>query len=646
MARVAKAVPLSLVHLFEPPDGFAGRFGWVCGYSADAAFVDRAAERFTHLTAARRAFAGEIVLAAMLDPGNPQISPIDVPGMLHLPLRSDAKTEFKLLHAKVALLGFAHERDAEHWYLRLIVSTGNWTRQTLEESLDLAWQVDLDRDALKHVTDDVRQARVDIGAAAAFLKDLRELFDTRAIPTSDHGQTAMEKLDLWVTDASDHRTRSRPRFFDNRKRSLLEQLPECVARASGETARNRLIMGSGFYEAPSPGKKIPSVLEDVARRLQGDRLLTNNAKVDVFVNPLACQGVAHLEAPRWTVRRPPDAPDWQRNRTLHAKFIFSANWREDSDRCSSAWLYLGSGNLTKPGFANRAHRQGGNLEAGIVISADGLNWSELSERLPVDGLEDALSLKLGDVQAGAEMEERPIGFFAPPVAFLRYLDDAGTRWLRCLDDQTVAFQVLTPDAMVCPHNPGQGFEWRGAAPRQVRVRWTDDSGAVREADVPVVDSFGRVAGSVLQALDLDSVWAQLSDFPLPPPEDELEDSEPVDGTMPGSPGRAPVPGSYAIRALMTFVENIAAKQALLRSSDWRTWCARLEQTLTLARECEDAKACRALGVNVLSPLRHPEFRPNFAENSSTVDGQFYEGVLTRIEQAWQIDTLPKLEERL
>src|ERR1039458_1019894 len=128
--------PFSLAQHFEAPDDFIGCFGWVCGYSADSGFLDDAAERFTRRTHAQRAYEGRIAIAMMLDPGNPQITLEEVPGVMHLPM--NGVPPFRLLHAKLALLGFRHTSDARQWRLRLIVSTGNWTRQTLEDSLDLA----------------------------------------------------------------------------------------------------------------------------------------------------------------------------------------------------------------------------------------------------------------------------------------------------------------------------------------------------------------------------------------------------------------------------------------------------------------------------------------------------------------------------
>lgn len=129
--------PPSLAQHFEAPDDFVGCFGWLCGYSADSGFLNDAVERFTRRTKPLRAGDGSIAMALMLNPHNEQISLVDVPGVLHLPLKT-VPAPFLLLHAKVALLGFRHEPDPKRWRLRLIVSTENWTRQTLEESLDLA----------------------------------------------------------------------------------------------------------------------------------------------------------------------------------------------------------------------------------------------------------------------------------------------------------------------------------------------------------------------------------------------------------------------------------------------------------------------------------------------------------------------------
>jgi hypothetical protein len=45
--RTPKTKGVSLLQHFDPPAGYVGGFGRVCGYSADADFLDMAAERFT-----------------------------------------------------------------------------------------------------------------------------------------------------------------------------------------------------------------------------------------------------------------------------------------------------------------------------------------------------------------------------------------------------------------------------------------------------------------------------------------------------------------------------------------------------------------------------------------------------------------------
>src|ERR1700692_3080137 len=190
--------PCSLAQLFDPPDDYHGIFGWICGYSADVGFLEDAAERFSGLTKAQREHRGRMMLVVMLDPGNPQILPSEVPGVLHLPAKSTT-LPFLLLHAKVAVLGF---QGLDRFLLRVIVTTGNWTRQTLEESLDLAWYMDVE----DKPSDSSRQDRTDLAAVWSFLAWVRSHFDARpldlAIDPSNESVGAVEKIAGWAAQLS------------------------------------------------------------------------------------------------------------------------------------------------------------------------------------------------------------------------------------------------------------------------------------------------------------------------------------------------------------------------------------------------------------------------------------------------------------
>ena len=370
--QIAARFP-SLAQHFEAPPDFRAVFGWMCGYSADAAFLDDALERFTRQTIAQRAYDARVWLALMLDPGNPPLLFTEVPGIAHLPFLDGAARPFALLHAKVAMLGFRSTEDPDRWRIRLIVSTGNWTRQTLEESLDLAWCIGVDSTDLADSTEPVATHCADITAARSLLDWLASRCDTRLLQGTAGRMTETVRdrgdLERWLARCAKTAGHAAARFFDNRQRSLLAQLAERVEATSNGKAvrRNYLAMGSGFYEAPVATGTRPTVPIQIRDHLRAGGLLTQKADIDLFVNPLECQAIAgavtELAAEGLTVRSaaaPAAVYGENAVRTLHAKFIFSANYRGNSDYCGSPWLYLGSGNLTRAGFCRifqPRHRQ-------------------------------------------------------------------------------------------------------------------------------------------------------------------------------------------------------------------------------------------------------------------------------------------------
>lgn len=656
---MAKSVPpLSLIQYFDVPDDYRSGFGWMCGYSADALFLNQAIERFTRETRAQRASRGALSVALMLDPSHPAIGPVEVPGLVHLPITQAGARPFRLLHAKVALLGFRHASGDGRWRARLIVSTGNWTRQTVEESLDLVWCVDVASEDLESADADVIQRRADFGAAWSFFAFLQAQFDLRIFDAANRlfgieTQDNMQKLANWMASCT---LQDGPpaRFIDNRASSFLAQLPNAIHAVAGSASRNYLAMGSGFFEGGHG--QLPAVLEKIVSTLRNHKALTGKANIDVFVNPSACQAVASalpaIKLKDWDVRAAASMPSlFGRNasRSLHAKFLFSASEKSGSNCCHRPWVYLGSGNLTVPGFSKKMSQHSGNLEAGVVFAPTGLSWyasagvapeTVITNLLPIQwdhSIDDIVQLSVGE---GMPLPGPP--FVAPPVAWLVWASTPEGGQLQPPAGSTATdFELLDLTDQPCRMNE-TGFFWLAAKPRQVLIRWTSE-GAEHRCLIPVMDEFGRLAASALTPLDFESAWWALENFPAAADSDDSPDDtgdtapdkpEKIDRAAMLSAGASGI-GVYPVRQMMELVEKIASRQTIVLQADWPAWCARLEQTLARLEESPVLAYFRTLGLNPLSPLWVPAFRPAYAETNASVYGTMYESMLERINVLWK-----------
>lgn len=647
----------SLLRLFEPPEDHEGLFGWVCGFSADAGFLDAAAERFTRKPASVRARHGQLVLGVMLDPFHAPISVLDVPGLADLPLRTPPGEAFRLMHAKIALLGF--RGPSPGWRLRVIVSTGNWTQQTLEDSLDLAWCFDVDGAELGPGDETVAQRCADVAKASEILGWLGGHYDRSLVDLAGRdGETslAVRELATWAALCAGNAGAAKPRIFDNRERSLLKGLRGYLREHAGGTRRNLLALGSGFFEAGAGGV-VPPVLDKIVREVDALGLLTQSASVDVYVNETACQSVATsigtIEEAGWTVRTParPQMFSAESSRTLHAKFIFSANSRAEA--CTSAWLYLGSGNLTPAGFLNRAGRAG-NFEAGVFLDFPRLPWSAPAGTLAVETLlplqrngEGRLS-RDAPPSRGGPMPPRPPAFVAGPVVFLQWrtgADGSGVLTVAAGAGAVPAdLEVLDAVSQPCARE-GDAWLWRGAMPRQAALRWDGGRGG---SSVPVVDELGRVAACEAPALELADLASHLMAFPARADDEgdgDTGDGEEDDPLQSGAAAGAPQPtpldtrrhtASSPVRTMMRQLEEIAQRQTTVSEADWPLWCVRLEEVLLRAAGSAELAEFLRFGLNPLEVLGIDASRPAHACVPGCDSAVRHAAALARVATAWEL----------
>jgi hypothetical protein len=295
--------------------------------------------------------------------------------------------------------------------------------------------------------------------------------------------------------------------------------------------------------------------------------------------------------------------------------------------------------------------QSGNLEAGVVITPESLRWSPakgippeciVTNLLPLQWDTD-FSENQESLATGTEMPEPEVQYSAAPVAYFFWIvvDEIGR--LQTREEIEESFDLLDPAGSVCQRDPFKGFPWPGTRPRQVQVRWCA-AGQERQAWVPVIDEFGRIAATILPRIGIEEVWSQLANFPMPPDDEELladGDAEPADDRVQSSSGIS-FPANYPVRQMMQLIENVAAKQTSVSQVDWVTWCSRLEQCLTQATGSEVLEEFLKLNLNPLSPLWHCPFRPAFASTGETAEGLHYESVLNRVEAAWQVANLSRI----
>lgn len=649
--------PPSLTQLFNAPDDYRGVFGLCCGYSADSEFLDNAMERFTRHTRAQRAYEGKISLQLVLDPAHPQINFTSVPGVYHAPLSSDTQKPFRLMHAKVALLGFQHQTDNNKWRIRLIVSTGNWTRQTLEESLDLAWWIEVESDELVALKNsDLNQRCADISSAWKLFGFLQKYYPPRLLENN----VELKKLMKWLELVDANKGSTEARFFDNRKTSFLAQLPVRVEALLDGKKPNYLAMGSGFFEGNVGAGQVPAVLNDIVTTLREERCLTSSSEIDVYVNHNACQGVSEafhsIRKLGWGIKSA-HQPAFYGNeiRTLHAKFLFSAYERSDSSGCLNPWIYMGSGNLSKPGFRQKMSSVG-NLEAAVLFAPEELYWRQSQGVAPDKVVTNLLPIHWGDeienegdVSSGGEMPEREEEFLSAPVIWFVWTeadDDGG--WLISDNNHNLDFKVVDSSDKACEFYEGSGFQWRDTRPRQVKVEW-EKGDSIHSAFVPVIDELGRIAATELPELDIEQAWLQLMTFPSPPEDEDLPKDDELNNDG-GSIGNVTTKDSseksnYAIRQMMELIENIAQKQTNMSETEWPYWCSRLEQTLIQSAGCGVVEKFKELGVNPLTPLKDKPFRPDFSLTNDK-EKERYESVLERVSVKWEVSELSAIGDEL
>lgn len=585
----------SLLTLFVPPEEYIGDFGMLCGFTASRDVLDRIARTFSGDGSRPR-------LAAFIHPTAAAVT--DVPGVAWMHFRP--RPPFRLLHAKVALLGF---RAPDGYCLRLAVSTGNWTAEPLTTSIDMFWCAELAMGARDpQLVSDMRAADDLFRWLRARCDDslLRQTFDgTRPDESFREAIGALPVSPL------------PPRFVDTREGTMRRQV---IERLTGGR-KGRLVIGSGFYEG-SEDEDREGLIESIRDELVRSRRLARNAVLDLVLNPESCQGLhaqaAGLTESGWRLRKPGSCHAEHSQAKLHAKYLFLAKHAGPGE-IGSAQIYIGSANFSRMGFESAA--PGGNLEAGIVITPDPeLSW----RRNARNGIRDFLpgdfdaKVKVADIAVGAAFKPPPDAPPPPPVAFVEWADGRLSAPDGCEEEVRIVRSDEDPVALPC--------NWLAPPPAFVALHPSGWKVPVRADGALVVPKRGPPG--------LEDILAGIGRFPaLAIGVDEDEGGgEGIDGEILGEATASvdDAARAYPLRQMMRLITRLTEAQKELDPREWQRWCRELRQQLPSLAETEPfmVETFVAAGANPLRALADAEFLPAGA------DAGRIEEALRSIEAAW------------
>lgn len=611
----------ALLDLFAPPPGFTGHFGWICGFTADGAVMREIADRFTVGAGSFATTFQRPALLLIADPASPQIAPDRAPGVHHVTLAPSWRERFRgrgIFHAKVALLHFSgttsKDPTARRDIFRLVVSTGNWTRETLERNIDLFWSVESPHSDPSAES----QNLTDIMVARDMFTSLQPHLSPNpwaVAPDGDNMQAPYADT-LRLLNALKASPSETPRFFHSLDQPLRKPLLERFGRRQPDQLT---ILGSGFFAGADPapvGSSQPQGAEVFLRELVGN--LNGKDKdqpVCIVLNPDACQSLATaapvLKARQWRFFAPrfPEGNDGSQGK-LHAKFIY----RGKKDRLEGR-LYIGSGNLTPAGMGAPTGTGLWNFEAGVVIPVDERDSPDVY--LPYRAKKE-LDLRKTTLKAGGPFEMALEFSGHCPLTHFTLIEDSAGLWLqpRPVPSDFCGIRFSHSGGNWQPLSERIALNPERLPPALVRLRWSSDGDDTANIAVPVLNERGLQVVPEAQHRRLEDVWdalMQMAATGREPEPEPPEDDEDYEGRHNGSRGQSAAawPATYSTRRLMAVITALGEIQAEMAPSQTRLWANRLiEHARSLARtEGDVLRTLQGMQLNPFHHLGRAEFMP-------------------------------------
>lgn len=618
----------TLLKAFEPPEDYVGQVCICCALSADQIFMEDAVKRFTNY----RIFDGAASVYLMLDKKGTLLDTQLIKGLVQLQAKPDES--IRVQHAKVALMQFAKRaRCASKLKLtndtmwRLVVSTGNWTRESARNNIEMVWKGDF---YTKNETID-RQLLADLFKANEFFTELRKHYVcndalwNRAKLLGDCLTQYKEEHDIQRMAPS--------RFFSSIDGSPLLGSIESQFKRDG-IKRNFIQVGSGFYEKGEDSSK-PDVIKLFDAFLRDRNVFSiRPAYKKIVVNRSSANRLACWEKSDWDgwelfdIKDPVKIKDEESRRSfLHAKYICLGNFR--GNKLSDCKFYVGSGNLTKMGLLSAYGRApfklsgAGNVEAGIVVDVTPEDAKFL--------LTHGNAIKNTEVleSTPGEPEETDVVPICPLNAFELDGNNLKPVWndREDISDLKAFCSVVTDvgETQILPLDEAL-IEYPDSQPVSILVKWNDV-----DYWIPVVTAEGNMPLPQLKVNGIDDLLGAIADFP------NREDEEPDGGDDVVEHKEHASTSSFhddvqkdvfPIQLSMKLVEGIAKRCETIDDALVDDFIDTLERYMDALPSAE-IETMKGMKVNFLSVLTAKGFAPPLEKERSR-----WNEFVTRISQKW------------
>jgi len=464
--RSIKPSRLNFIDLFKKKgDGeqWHGDSGYICTYTADKEVLKDVVDAFNNDEKDSNVL--HLIIGSGVEKFDDKVGHI-----LTLGLKPEYQETMRTMHAKVCLLKFKN-KDSNKICYRLVVTTGNLTKNSLMNDWDLYWYNDLIINSTALNTRGSTKERANLWAAKDFFEKLLQYYPETFVADSKKNDFDFNEFckELEVIP----RSRNLPQFIHSiEEEKLIAQIIRKASYLKNKVKTSSypyLIVGSGSYGKKKGEENIPHSLiqtvQEIQNKVFNKRLnscyvaYSHMLKTAVDDKAKDCKGRRNVKTISsgidFLICPVPEDQETRKSKNLHAKFIFGSFKGpckpESRTNFEGNFLYLGSGNISSKGLGLNGCPQ--NIEAGVFLdlTKQKFSFANRNESPTNPKIEEVLPInaygKWKQTLANSKIHDEDIDkgrYFACPIRYLKLTKERKFQVLRLDNDFGFEFNFQYP----------------------------------------------------------------------------------------------------------------------------------------------------------------------------------------------------------